>query len=132
MRRACALGRNPRRWIASSTRVRVFRLTCELEFSTREIVPMPTPAARATSRMVVVFAGTASIAIGVLVAFAPGLRFAGQRPDPFPCASLAHHKHDNSKQCGWLASMRFGQEVKKVVRRSQFQESRLDRRFLLG
>src|SRR6267142_1509912 len=60
MRRACALGRNPRRWMASRTRARVFRLTCELEFNTREIVPIPTPAARATSR-IVVFVGTASI-----------------------------------------------------------------------
>ncbi len=70
--------------MASSTRVRVFRLTWELEFSTREIVPMPTPAARATSR-IVVFVGTASIAIGVLVAFAPRPRFAGPTsPIPFP------------------------------------------------
>src|SRR5260370_13953355 len=48
--------------MASSTRARVSRLTGELEFSTREIVPMPTEAARATSR-IVVFVGTASITI---------------------------------------------------------------------
>ncbi len=96
--RACALGRNPRRRMASSTRARVFRLTCELEFSTREIVPMPTPAARATSRMVV-FAGTASIAIGVLVAFAPRLRFKRQRPRSFSLASLAHHTLEDGRQC---------------------------------
>src|SRR5207245_5147600 len=53
IRRACALGRNPRRRMASRTRARVYRLTCELEFSTREIVPMPTEAACATSRIVV-------------------------------------------------------------------------------
>ena len=102
IRRACALGRNPRRRMASSTRVRVFRLTWELEFSTREIVPMPTPAARATSR-IVVFVGTASIAIGVLVAFAPRLRFAGQRPRSFSLASLTHPRRDDSQQCAWPA-----------------------------
>src|SRR5262249_43594647 len=63
MRRACALGRNPSRRMAFRTRALVSRLTCELEFSTREIVPTPTPAARATSRMVV-FCGTASIESG--------------------------------------------------------------------
>src|SRR6266481_9177022 len=47
--------------MASSTRARVSRLTCELEFNTREIVPMPTEAARATSRIVVFF-GTTSMA----------------------------------------------------------------------
>src|SRR5262249_13924958 len=63
MRRACALGRNPSgRWVFR-TGALVSRLTCELEFSTREIVPTPTPAARATSRMVV-FCGTASIESG--------------------------------------------------------------------
>src|SRR5882672_5587138 len=70
MRRACALGRNPRRRIAFITRARVSRLTCELEFRTREIVPTPTPAARATSR-IVVFCGTASILLSALYAKQP-------------------------------------------------------------
>jgi len=92
IRRACALGRNPSRRMASSTRARVFRLTCELEFSTREIVPMPTPAASATSR-IVVFSGTASITMGALISFLPCRSFAGDRSSQCsPCGSLTHAK----------------------------------------
>ena len=62
--------------------------------------PDATPAARATSRMVV-FAGTASIAIGVLVAFAPRLRFVGRGPrSSVTCESLTHIRATASKQRG--------------------------------
>src|SRR5215813_5362902 len=90
MRRACALGRNPSRRIALSTRARVSRLTCELEFSTREIVPTPTPDARATSRMVV-FCGTASIESGPST-FGPLLKQNCDRD-----ASLAHSLKTGSR-----------------------------------
>src|SRR6266850_383998 len=83
IRRACALGRNPRRRMAASTRARVSRLTWELEFSTREIVPMPTEAAWATSR-IVVFLGTASIGIWPFVALATGWVRLGIRQSPVP------------------------------------------------
>src|SRR5258708_1284175 len=117
--------------MASRTRARVFRLTCELEFSTREIVPMPTPAARATSRMVV-FAGTASIAIGVRVAFAPRLRLAAATSSIlFRAPSLAHHENDDIRRCARPAWVHFWQEVKKVEWRSRFSRFRLDRHFLL-
>src|ERR1700740_326753 len=61
MRRACAFGRNPSCRIASRTRARVALLTRGLEFKTREMVATPTPAVRATSRMVVCL-GTVFIA----------------------------------------------------------------------
>src|SRR5437016_13245181 len=74
--------------MASRTRARVSRLTCELEFSTREIVPMPTEAAWATSR-IVVFLGTASMAVTAFVAW--GLAQFGRDPRPlFTAVSLAH------------------------------------------
>src|ERR1700740_57007 len=90
MRRARAVGGKPSPRAASRTRVRVFRLTCELELSTREIVPMPTPAARATSR-IVGFRGTASTLLRALscLVFAFVGNVLGSGPN-FLLQSLAH------------------------------------------
>src|SRR6267142_3958110 len=93
IRRACALGRNPRRRMAASTRARVSRLTWELEFSTREIVPMPTEAACATSR-IVVFLGTASMAMRPFVALAVWLGSVRNRQPFSPEQSLTHQNDD--------------------------------------
>ena len=89
--------------MASSTRARVFRLTCELEFSTREMVPMPTPAARATSR-IVVFAGTVSIQVTLFADFGSCLiRQAKDLPTICTRASLAHRSGRELEQCSLVA-----------------------------
>src|SRR5882757_534258 len=101
MRRACALGRKPSRRIAFSTRARVSRLTCELEFSTREIVPIPTLAALATSR-IVVLPGTASI-LCLLVACGVWLGL----PRPFLSgSSLPRQFHEYTERRGQLYTYR--------------------------
>src|SRR4029077_9302604 len=90
-----------------------------------EIVPIPTPAARATSRMVV-FAGTASIAIGVLFAFAPRLRFAWRGPSIFAtCASLAHISATAANSVTRGPAGASEQEITKSFLRSGFADSDL-------
>src|SRR5207249_10542289 len=84
--------------MASSTRARVSRLTWELEFNTREIVPMPTEAACATSR-IVVFLGTASIS-EASPCFRALIGSARDR-DPFSAVTLAHQTDNSIPAAGW-------------------------------
>src|SRR5579884_3647816 len=89
MRRAWAFGRKPNRWIAIVTRSRVAWLTSAPPFRTRETVPIPTPAARATSRMVAARSG------GVMF-----LPYGLKSPDLYQIERVAERFFPFFKSCG--------------------------------